>query len=254
MRKICCSLNYYWRIIATGLCFSIFGIGALCLGYLIVPCAFLFAKDKKNKKYIAQYIINLAFRFFVFIMQAFGAMKFEFEDFEKLQSDKGCLIISNHPTLIDYVVIVSRLKRCDIIVKEGLWHNPFLKRIVQVAGYIPNLNSEKTLELIKAALVKGNNVLIFPEGTRTTPGKPLRLKRGTAQIAVRTRTPIRVIKIHCEPVTLTKKSKWYQVPSKKPLFLSSVQDIVKPDEFLKNNAPPSLAARQLTKHLTNILQ
>ena len=164
------------------------------------------------------------------------------------------MIISNHPTLIDYVVIISKIKHCDIIVKGSLWHNLFIQKMVRVAGYIPNRQSDETFELIKNTLDKGNNILIFPEGTRSIPNQPLSLKRGTAQIAVRIQTPIRVIKITCKPITLTKQNKWYKIPPQKPRFTLEVMELIDPNEFLKNTPAPSLAARHLTRHLKNILE
>ena len=129
IKKINYYLNYGWRVLATGSCFAFFGVGAICLVYIVIP---LVGKDK------AQQTISKAFRFFVFILESFGLIRVEFKNLEKLQNDRGCLIISNHPTLLDYVFIVSKLNRCNTIVKEALWDNIFLKKIIQLAGYIPN--------------------------------------------------------------------------------------------------------------------
>lgn len=251
IRKLYYAINYVWRIIATGILFIFFGIGGMCLGYIIMPLIGL-TSDPKRKKYRAQYAIHLTFRLFVLGMQWLGLANLTFKNFEALQHDKGCLFISNHPTLIDYVMIVSQLKRCDTIVKQKLWQNLFLKKVVQSAGYIPNVQSQETFERIKSTLCEGNNVLIFPEGTRTTPNKPLKLKRGAAQIAIRTQAPIRIITIHCTHSTLTKHSKWYHIPKEKLQFTLTVGALIDPRDF--STHIPSLAARQLTRHLKNILE
>ena len=118
MKRLAYKINYIWRIAATGLCFTFFGIGGAFLGGIILPVIKFTSSDAEQGKYRAQYIIHLSFRLFVFMMGAFGLLAYKFQNIDLLENDKGCLIISNHPTLIDYVVIVSKLKRCDTIVKK----------------------------------------------------------------------------------------------------------------------------------------
>ena len=70
-----------------------------------------------------------------------------------------------------------------------------------------------------AILENGNvKVLENAEGTRTTPGQPLRLQRGAANIAVRCGADLRLAHIHCQPTTLTKQESWYHIPTRKPHF------------------------------------
>lgn len=233
-------INYIWRILITGLFFSSFGIGAFLLSYLAIP----FIGKRK-----AQHVISYAFRFFVFTARILSLAGIKFKNFEKIQLDQGCLIISNHPTLIDYVLIVSQLKQCNTIVKNELWNNFFLKKIIQLAGYIPNKKFTEILPLIQKSLEVKNNILIFPEGTRTLPGKPIKLRRGAAQIAIRLKTPIRIINITCKPHTLTKKNSWYNIPEKKPIFTLEAGELIDPEEFLRDSTPSSVAARHLTEYL-----
>jgi 1-acyl-sn-glycerol-3-phosphate acyltransferase len=208
----------------------------------------------QQKKYTAQHAINIAFKLFVFALENFGLMHFEFRNFDKLQSDNGCLLISNHPTLIDYVLIISKLKHCTIIVKEKLWRNFFVKKLIQLAGYIPNTNFAETSKLIQESLRRNDNVLIFPEGTRTTQNKPLHLKRGVSQVAIRSGAPIRIIKINCNPSTLTKQNKWYHIPPRKAFFILEVNKLIDSSAFLQDTNITSLAARRLTKYLQSILE
>jgi len=247
-------INYVWRVIATGFCFSLFSIGGLFLGAALIPLVLLFVRDKTMKKTVAQHIISLSFRLFVLLLSCTGLMSFRYRYLEKLKNDRGCLIIANHPTLIDYVLLVSKMKHCDTIVKEKLWHNFFLKYIIQSAGYIPNVHPEKTLKQIEASLASGNNLLIFPEGTRTTPGEAIQLKRGAAHIALRKKCPIRVVTITCIPSTLTRQTMWFQIPKTKPEFTLTVGDKIDIEKHFYDTMTPSLAARELTRYFKNIFE
>ncbi|WP_239986786.1 lysophospholipid acyltransferase family protein [Fastidiosibacter lacustris] len=251
-------VNYLWRLFATGLCFLLFSIGSLILGYLIIPSVIAIStitKSKKSKKHIVQYCIYLTFRYFTQTLSCLGLVDYQFNGFEKLQQDQGTLFLANHPTLIDYVLIVSKLPCCDNIVKASLWQNRFVRKVISDASYIPNINPEQTFDGIKNTLSKGNNLLLFPEGTRSSPNKPITLKRGAAQIALRANAPIRVIYITCIPSTLAKNDKWYKIPAKKPVFTLTVGDLIDPYLILQQcNGLPSVAARRLTKILEEQLQ
>ncbi|MCF6765859.1 1-acyl-sn-glycerol-3-phosphate acyltransferase [Thiotrichales bacterium 19S3-7] len=242
-------LNYIWRLMATAVAFSTFGIGALVLAYITIPLIIL-CSDKSKVKLRVQYAISVNFRLFVLLMQTLGLANFSFEGKASLLNDKSTLFIANHPSLIDYVVITSALRNCDNIVKAKLWQNFFVKRVIQAAGYIANEQSEQTLSKISTSLASGSNILLFPEGTRSVVDQPIQLKRGAAQIAIRLNVAIRLIYITCQPRTLTKELKWYQIPDRCVDFRVVVGEKIIPQKFLDDAEQlPSLAARRLTKYL-----
>ncbi|MBP3141397.1 lysophospholipid acyltransferase family protein [Aliivibrio fischeri] len=243
----------YWRILATGFCFSLFGVGALCLTFIVFPLLTFTAKDKKQREVRVQSIIQRSFFIFCKTMHYSRAIKYQFDGAELLQSDRNCLIVANHPSLIDYVLIASQLKQCDCIVKAALWHNPFTQGIVRAAGYIPNQEPEAFLEECSEKLNSGNVLLVFPEGTRTTPGKKSKLQRGAAQIAVRSQSDIRIIHITVTPSFLTKEAKWYQVPDVRPFFHLQVKERVAINPFIEDADASSSAARNVNRFLDTAL-
>ncbi len=242
-------LREIWLIAITALFFIFFAVGGIILAYVVFPAVGLLSREKSTEKYKAQYAIHLMFRLMIYMLHSLRLIHFTFKNFDRLTEDRGCLFIANHPTLIDYVAIISKLPRCDNVVKESLWKNIFVKGVISKAGYIPNQKSNEFFETIKITLEKGNNLLMFPEGTRTIPGKPITLKRGAAQLAIRLNAPVRLIHIDCKPAFLTKKTKWYQLPLEKPQFILTVGERVDPRDYLIETGLPSLAARQLTRYL-----
>lgn len=245
--------NKYWRVIATGSCFAIFGIGALCLTFIVFPLMTWTTRNQSQREMRVQLIIQQAFDLFCRTMKLTGAIDYRFDNVEQLQQERNCLIVANHPSLIDYVLIASHLPQCDCLVKAAIWHNPFMKGIVKAAGYIPNRDPESLLDDCSQRLNRGNVLLIFPEGTRTTPGQTSKLQRGAAQIAVRTQTDLRVVHVTVSPNFLTKQIKWYQVPDVKPFFHVEVKDKINVDEFIQNSDSPTTAARQLNRHLSSAI-
>ena len=247
-------LNRIYRALGTGFCFLTFSFGGAIISYIYLPIVCLFIKDKEKRTIHSQHTIHYAFKFFIGLIHHLRIIRFEFDGVDKLLDDKGCLLIANHPTLIDYVAIVSKLPTCDNIVKQELWQNPYYKHVIQTAGYIPNIDPDQTFNRLNEIFSQGRNLLMFPEGTRTTPNEPIKIKRGAAQIAIRTNTNIRMIHINCNPVTLTKNTKWYSIQDSTPTMKIVVGDKINPTDFMDDaGGLPSLAARRLTASLEDHL-
>ena len=240
-------INQLWRLVSCWFCFACFGIGGVFLSLFVFPVIMLF-KGRESTR-INRLIIKQSFSAFVKLMALVGGLKFDIEGKDILTGDSGCILIANHPTLIDYVVIASMLDNCDCVVKEKLWSNPFIMGVVRAAGYIPNRGSEEVIESCNASLESGSVLLVFPEGTRTTPGKPMTLQRGAANIAVRCGKPIRVVHISCNPSFLTKEDKRYEVPAEQPVFKLRVGSLMNVDGLIEEASNPSIAARRLTEKM-----
>ncbi|MGR5126602.1 1-acyl-sn-glycerol-3-phosphate acyltransferase [Photobacterium swingsii] len=246
-------MNRYWRIFATGFCFSLFGVGALALTFLVFPVMTLSARNQQQREMRVQAIIQRTFAFFCRTMKFTGAIDYEFIGEDILRQDRNCLVVANHPSLIDYVLIASCMPQCDCLVKAALWNNPFIKGIVKAAGYIPNRDPDNLISDCSERLKDGNVLLIFPEGTRTTPKQESKLQRGAAQIAIRTQSDIRLIHITVSPSFLTKESKWYNVPKNKPFFRVEVKDKIHTARFIDEADSVTTAARHLNSHLAEVL-
>lgn len=246
------TLNWLWRLFMTGFCFVMFGVGGLVL--TVILSSLLLQRRNKYRQGVARRLISMTFRFFLWAAQCLGVLEFRLIGAEKLCADRGCLIVANHPTLIDYVMLAAVLPDMDCVVKAGAHSNPFFGGVVRAANYLINNRAETFLDDCRARLADGACILIFPEGTRSLPGKPLALQRGAAQVAVRCSSDMRLVAVHCSETILSKHSRWYDVPACKPVFTVSVGERLSPDSLFSDIRPePSVAARRLTCVLTERL-
>ncbi len=244
-------LNWFWRIIATGFCFSLFGIGALIISSIIFPVLYLFVWQREQCSFITQCCIRYSFKFYLWLIKMMGVLDYHFDGVDKFAEDSGCIVVANHPSLLDYVLLASCMPRCDCIVKGQLLNNFFVKGVIKAAGYIANSDSNSLLVACQQKVQQQGIILIFPEGTRTTPKQPLELQRGAANIALRCRLDIRIVQIHCNRPMLTKQNKWYNPPFVKPVFEIQVKNKIKIMDYLHNDSLPlSMASRHLTDVLT----
>lgn len=208
-------INYCWRVGATGFSFASFGVGGVAIGTLLAPVLKMTTSDPKRRAEITQSVIQHGFHGFADMMVKLGIMTYEVEGLDKLKNSQQELVIANHPTLIDVVLLIGLMQRANCVVKQALWKNPFTKGPVQNANYILNAGSEQFMHDCVARLNEKNapSLVIFPEGTRTQKGHTLNdFQRGAANIALRANVPIRPVVVTCTPSTLTKNEKWYHIP------------------------------------------
>lgn len=239
-------LSCLWRIFGTGLSFVIFGLGGVMLSIIAMPLLFITTHDKVLRERRTQKIIHHSFRVFIEIMRMMGILTYQLEGVEKLKTAR--LILANHPTLLDVVFLISMVPNANCVVKGNLARNIFTRRPIKAAGYIIN-KASGIITGAREAFDKNQALIIFPEGTRTTPQTPLKLQRGASNIAVRANVDITPIIIDCTPLTLTKCVPWYEVPECKMHFTIQVCDVIKVEPFVRN-IQPSKGSRMLTRELS----
>ena len=244
--------NYLWRVGATGFSFASFGIGGVAIGALVAPLVNLSTRNPGLRQQRTQKVIQHSFKGFTEMMVKLGIMTYDIEGLEKLQHSKQELVIANHPTLVDVVVLIGLMEQANCVVKQALWSNPFTKGPVQNAGYILNAGSVQFIHdcVEKLQQDQSASLLIFPEGTRTEKGELLNeFQRGAANIAIRANVPIRPVLITCTPSTLTKNEKWYHVPSRPFHIHVKVLDAIQVDDLLENTVVNPKNVRQLNHQL-----
>ncbi len=241
------SLNL--RRIGTGFSFLVFGLGALDLAFVVLPIIVISTSDAEVRRVRIQKAISLNFRLFLMLIQRLGLMTLKVDGIERLREDRGVLVIANHPTLIDVVVLMAFLPEVDCVVKEGLKQNPFLHRIVKMAGYIINSDPRSLIADCQDRLEQGRNLIIFPEGTRTLPGSKPRFQRGVARVAIQSECPIRPVYLDCSPGTLAKGQRWYDIPERPFVFKVRVGELIETASWQDRPLIAGVGSRKLTQYL-----
>jgi len=244
------SARYLRRLAATALCFGVFGAGCLLFALLVVPATRLPRARARQER--VRRALGGAMRWFVRLMRSVGVLSYELEGVETL-GRPGQLILANHPTLIDVVFLLGFAPGANCIVKQQLWLNPLTRRSVAAAGYLSNSPTDRMIEGAADALRGGQSVIIFPEGTRTVPGRLLEFHRGAAAIAIRAAAVVTPVYIHCNPPTLAKGDPWYRIPARRAHFSLRTGADIDPEPF-RRNAPAPLAARALNAELLGIFR
>jgi len=108
---------------------------------------------------------------------------------KKFSNKKKFLIISNHQSLMDIVLLYSIVDTpFSFIAKKELFFVPFLGLYLIVTGAL-SINrkkirkAHKDLQKAIKTLKRGKGLLIFPEGTRTREDEVKSFKRGFVRMA-----------------------------------------------------------------------
>ncbi len=247
-------LDRLWRVAATGLSFSVFGLIALFFTITLFPVlhATTFDRGRANRR--CQFAVHLAFRWFIWLMRTLGVLTYERHNADRLIGVSGTMIVANHPTLIDVVFIVAMLPTTLCVAKRATWSNPFLAGVMWATGYLQDEDPVRLVTTCAENLKKGNNLVVFPEATRSVPGHPLRLRRGAASVIKASRRAIIPIVITCQPPTLSKGEKWYQVPNSRVHFKITVGDRVDPSTVIVEGESNGKTTRRINRVLEELFR
>lgn len=133
-----------------------------------------------------------------------------FEGRNNILDNQPCIIISNHQSLADIMVLYGLLKNFKWVSKIQNFRIPFLGFVMRLNRYIEvdRMKGRSYLKMLarcEEEIRKGNSILIFPEGTRSPDGKMQRFREGAFRLAVNLKVPIIPVIIEGTHEALPKK-------------------------------------------------
>jgi 1-acyl-sn-glycerol-3-phosphate acyltransferase len=226
-------LDYGWRLVATGMSFVVFGVCGLLFSLLAYPLARLWPHPASRQRIVTT-LIHWFFRALVAALQRTGVMELDVEGVARLRASGPAIVVANHPTYLDVVVLLALTPSACCVVKNAHWGNPCFWGIVRAAAYVSNADPVGFVADCSRQLAAGNTMIIFPEGSRSpAPNRLHAFSRGFAYM------------------------RWYHVPSRPFRISVSVLDPVGVERLVIQEASPALAARSVThaieKHITQHL-
>ena len=235
--------------IAAALSFALFAIFGVLLTLLVFPVLYLIPSSRTVREVRAQRILHWTFRAYRAAMTLSRAISVDVPGEERLRKAGPHLVIANHPTLLDVVLIGSLMPQLDCVAKRAAWSNPFMFSVIRAAGYLPNDTGPSLIEACAARLQEGRSLLIFPEGTRSPANGLQPFRRGVAHVALRTGAPILPIFIRCEPPALGKDRSWWQMPTQTLRYTIEVSDAMEAAPLAPPDGTRGVAVRRVTAAL-----
>jgi 1-acyl-sn-glycerol-3-phosphate acyltransferase len=168
-------------------------LGAMLLaGTLALWVMRLFTPADRHRLMVRHLIADV-FRGYLRVLCAVGLMQVDVSELDALNADRSLVIAPNHPSLLDVILVISRLPNVSCIMKSELWDNLFLGAGARWAGYIRNDSPRSMVRLAVENIAQDGHLLVFPEGTRTVTAPVNPLRGSFAVIARRAQVPIQVV-------------------------------------------------------------
>jgi len=142
--------------------------------------------------------LSIQFRLYRFIcLIIFFFLVRKIRGLENLPKDKAFILASNHAALFDGLLLTTYLSKpikrhLHYISKAKYYKNPLFRLLMETAENIKMEERQESKALLIAIdyLRRGENVAIFPEGTRSHDGKIQKGKTGVASLALSAKVPV----------------------------------------------------------------
>lgn len=97
---------------------------------------------------------------------------------------KPAVIIANHQSFIDILLLLSTTPKLVMITNGWVWHSPFFGKIVRYADFHHAADGYETLaERLRERVAEGYSIVVFPEGTRSADCSIQRFHKGAFYLA-----------------------------------------------------------------------
>lgn len=136
----------------------------------------------------------------------------DFQDISPETFSKPCIVISNHQSAVDVILIVSLPGDVRQTAKKRVFDAPMLGIGCKVVGHImvePN-DPQTTLRRCREALASGASVHFYPEGTRSQDGFVQRFHRGAFELAVELGQEILPVVICDSNTAMPRDAYWFE--------------------------------------------
>lgn len=187
-------------------------LGMMSLGWNLMASLLYPLLSRERGLVIGRAAISRVYRTFWTTANALGLMKMDASALDPLRQERRLVVVANHPSMLDALILIARLPRSVCVMKASLMRNAFLGPGARLARYIRNDSARSMIRIAVEDLKQGGQLVLFPEGTRTsqTPINPFR--PGFTLIAKLADAPIQTVFIDTDSPYLSKGWPIWRLP------------------------------------------
>ena len=168
-------------------------LGVICLTVTLLAFPMRAVLPRVLSKRIGRKLVTAMTRAYLRFLVFMGACRFDLTELDVLQGGPAMIIAPNHPSLLDAVMILSRLPGAACIMKADIVNSVFFGAGARLTGYIRNTPLRSMVKLAVADLHQGSHLLLFPEGTRTRRFPVGQMQGTTGLIAKNAGVPVQTV-------------------------------------------------------------
>jgi len=186
-------LRLLWPLACLALQAHLLVLGLMSLGWNLVALVLYPVLPRPLGLRVGRMMIARGYGWFWSLAAFTGMMRLRAEALDTLRSEAGLIVVANHPSMLDAVMLVARLPARACIMKASLAYNPFLGPGARLARYIRNDSAYGMVQCAVRDLQEGGQLVLFPEGTRTTQAPINPFHASFAIIAKRAQVPVQAV-------------------------------------------------------------
>lgn len=143
----------------------------------------------------------------VWLLEKVAGLHVEYRGLENIPRDQGYILASKHQSFLETFALLKNAPDFAIILKRQLTYLPLFGQYLTLSNQIAidrGRGVQALQQLVTAAkpvLAAGRQIMVYPEGTRRTPGAPPRYKHGVTALYAESQAP-------CVPVALNTGLFW----------------------------------------------
>jgi 1-acyl-sn-glycerol-3-phosphate acyltransferase len=244
------------RIVLTAYGFLQFYVQVLWLGKWQMPRIIKNAKGSPDARREALYMAHRHVVHFLASLDFLGLVEFRFEG---TPHDQPCIMVANHPSLLDFIVLLQDLPNAVCLYKSQSLDNPVLSSFVQVGGYIEGMDgtASATKRIIASCgerLAEGHHVVFFPEGTRSESASAVHKFRAAAfHAAIKCQARIQPVVIFCNPLFLGKNQSWIDFSRHRNIMTIRYLPVIRIEDLPETGQTATGLARVVRENIQNTL-
>lgn len=175
-------------LIYSVLLFGYFIIGSILLSVLLIVFVYPLPIAKKRKQKALNYVISKLAKSTLY---AGVHVKKTIINKDKLNLDSPKILVANHSSFLDILMVLMLDPRVIIMVKSWVYNSPVFGLFIRYAGYpFAEEGSENNLAFIQSRIDDGYSIVVFPEGTRSKDGEIKRFHKGAFYLSKALNVPI----------------------------------------------------------------
>jgi 1-acyl-sn-glycerol-3-phosphate acyltransferase len=178
----------YWALIFVTC--PVFFVGALAIWLVTLPF---------DRRRVLLHLYSCAWATFYVVINPYWRL--DVVGREKLPWRGGAVLVANHASLIDILVLFGLFRPYKWVSKAENFRLPFVGWNMRLNGYVSLVRGDRSSVVAMLAqcsrlLARGNPVLFFPEGTRSRDGSLQPFKDGAFELAVEHNVPLIPVAVH----------------------------------------------------------
>lgn len=168
-------------------------LALMCLASIPLFLLLFVVLPRRWHRLVSRRIIRDGFRVYLGVLQGLGQMHFDLTELASMEEQGPLIVIANHPSLLDAVLLLSCSSKATCVLKASLLHNPLYGVGARMARYVSNEDARRMIEDGSRELSHGAHFILFPEGGRTRDFPLSKLSGACILLSKQSQAPIQTV-------------------------------------------------------------